>query len=58
MVKLGGFDTYVATPASPMEGKQSRGIVLFADIFGLGIKNPKVCWREMEGRREGRQSMS
>lgn len=59
MVKLGGFETYVATPASPRDGKQSRGIVLFADIFGLGIKNPKVRWRkkavEQGGREEGRK---
>ncbi|KAL7413784.1 dienelactone hydrolase [Mrakia frigida] len=46
MVKLGGFDVYVATPA-PREGKESRGIVLFSDIFGLGIKNPKIISDEL-----------
>jgi len=44
-VQLGGYETYVATPESPPEGKESRAIVFFYDVFGLGIKNPKVSFR-------------
>lgn len=54
MVKLGGFDVYVAAPVAPKEGKESRGIVLFSDIFGLGIKNPKVCL--LNERNQGRRA--
>jgi len=56
MVKLGVYDTYVATPDAPREGKASRAIVFFYDIFGLGIKNPKVSLIKDEGWREGNRA--
>ena len=42
MIHLGGLEAYLANPPEPQTPKEGRAIVLLYDIFGLGIKNPKV----------------
>jgi hypothetical protein len=42
VTKLGGFDVYTASPPSPIQPKEGKAIVLFSDVFGFSIDNPKV----------------
>jgi hypothetical protein len=39
---LHGFNTYVATPASPSADSASKAIIYFYDAFGLNLVNNKI----------------
>ena len=50
MIHLGGLEAYLAHPPNSQTPKEGRAIVLLYDIFGLGIKNPKVRMDNGYGR--------